>query len=184
MILAMAVKQVVVSDISGVELSDADHARVVVQHPDLASAVELDVSADEAAKLADSTLRLVSMTVYEPDRAPRQVSIETKVLDRLFAEVDFDRVLDGARKVDVGRIPPSQRPGRPASTGAPSSAARGDKPDYTSPDHFGQLHRGRVTTEEARLVRDDPARASANRESQGHPAIDFDDPAERKRYSL
>ena len=74
--------QVVVSDISGVELSKADHARVVVQHPDLPGVVELDVSTAEAAKLADWTLRLVAMTVYAPDQPPRQVSIETNVLDR------------------------------------------------------------------------------------------------------
>ena len=51
----MAVKQVVVSDISGAELTDADHARVVVQHPDIPAALEIDVSTSEAAKLTDST---------------------------------------------------------------------------------------------------------------------------------
>ena len=177
----MALKQVVVSDISGVELTEADHARIVVQHPDLSGAVELDISTAEAAKLADSTLRLVAMTVYEPDRPPRQLSIETKVLDKLFGDVNFDRVLEGARRADIGRIPPSQRP-RATATAAPSSHA--ENVDYTAPDRFGQLHRGRVTAEEAGLVRDDPERASANRQAQGRPPIDFDDPSERKRYSL
>jgi hypothetical protein len=183
----MAVKQVVVSDISGVELSDADHARVVVQHPDLPSPVELDITTAEAGKLADSTLRLVSMTVYEPDRPPRQVTIETKVLDRLFGDVDIDRILEGARAADIGRMPPSQRPGRSSSSGSSGSSgssSRTEKVDYTAPDRFGQLHRGRVTAEEARLVRDDPDRASANRQAQGHPPIDFEDAAERKRYDL
>jgi hypothetical protein len=175
----MAVKQVVVSDISGAELTEADHARVVVQHPDIASPLEIDISTSEAAKLTDSTLRLVSMTIYEPDKAPRSVQMETKVLDRLFGDVDFDRVLDGARRADLKTVPPSQRPARAAS-----AASRGEKIDYTSDDRFGQLHRGRITADEARLVREQPTRASANREAQGHPPIDFDDPAERKRYSL
>jgi hypothetical protein len=175
----MAVKQVVVSDISGAELTDADHARVVVQHPDIAAALEIDVSTGEAAKLTDSTLRLVSMTIYEPDKAPRSVQMETKVLDRLFGDVDFDRVLEGARRADLKTVPPSQRPAR--AGGAPS---RAEKIDYTAADRFGQLHRGRITADEARLVREQPTQASANRESQGHPPIDFDDPAERKRYGL
>jgi hypothetical protein len=175
----MAVKQVVVSDISGVELSDDDHARVVVQHPDIAATLELDISADEAAKLTDSTLRLVAMTVYEPNRSPRSVQIETRVLDKLFAGVDFDRVLEGARRADLGAVPPSQRPAR--VTGATS---RAEKIDYTAGDRFGQLHRGRVTAEEAGLVREQRDQASANRQAQGHPPIDFDDPAERKRYGF
>jgi hypothetical protein len=179
----MAVKQVVVSDISGVELADDDHARVIVQHPDMAGPLELDVSTAEAAKLTETTLRLVAMTVLEPNRAPRTVQIETKVLDRLFAEVDFDRVLEGARRADLASVPPSQRPAR-ATAPASGPSSRTEKIDYTAPDRFGQLHRGRVTEDEARLVREDRERASANRQSQGHPPIDFDDPAEQKRYSL
>ena len=175
----MAVKQVVVSDISGAELTDADHARVVVQHPDIPAAVELDVSTSEAAKLTDSTLRLVSMTIYEPDKAPRAIQMETKVLDRLFGDIDIDRVLEGARRADLKAVPPSQRPGRVAG-----ASSRAEKVDYTATDRFGQLHRGRITAEEARLVREQPTQASANREAQGHPPIDFDDPAERKRYAL
>ena len=175
----MAVKQVVVSDISGAELTDVDHARVVVQHPDIAAALEIDVSTSEAAKLTDSTLRLVSMTIYEPDKAPRSVQMETKVLDRLFGDVDFDRVLEGARRADLKTVPPSQRPGRVSG-----ASSRAEKIDYTAADRFGQLHRGRITADEARLVREQPTQASTNRESQGHPPIDFDDPAERKRYGL
>jgi len=178
----MAVKQVVVSDISGVELADGDHARVIVQHPDIPMPVELDVSTAEAAKLTDTTLRLVAMTVYEPDKPPRSVQIETKVLDRLFGDVDIDRVLEGARRADLAALPPSQRPGRQA--GPAGRAGRPEKIDYTAPDRFGQLHRGRVTEEEARLVREQREQASANRQAQGHPPIDFDDPAEIKRYGL
>jgi hypothetical protein len=178
----MAVKQVVVSDISGVELADGDHARVIVQHPDIAVPVELDVSTDEAAQLTETTLRLVAMTVLEPDKPPRSVQIETKVLDKLFSGVDFDRVLEGARRADLASVPPSQRPGRQG--GGTARSGRPEKADYTAPDRFGQLHRGRVTDEEARLVREDRRQASANREAQGHPPIDFDDPTEQKRYGL
>jgi hypothetical protein len=184
----MAVKQVVVSDISGAELADDDHARVIVQHPDMQGPLEIDVSAAEAAKLTETTLRLVAMTVLEPNRPPRTVQMETKVLDRLFGDIDFDRVLEGARRADLASMPPSQRPGRTVSSsstsGSSAASARPEKIDYTAPEHFGQLHRGRVNDEEARLVRENRDQASRNRESQGHPPIDFDDPAEAKRYSL
>ena len=120
------------------------------------------------------------MTIYEPDKAPRAVQMETKVLDRLFGDVDFDRVLEGARRADLKTraAVAATRPRRAARRHAP------EKIDYTAADRFGQLHRGRITAEEARLVREQPTQASANRESQGHPPIDFDDPAERKRYGL
>ncbi len=133
-----------------------------MQHPDIAAALEIDISTTEAAKLTDSTLRLVSMTIFEPNKAPRSVQMETKVLDRLFGDVDFDRVLEGARRADLKNVPPSQRPGR---TGAAPS--RGDKIDYTAADRFGQLHRGRITAEEARLVREQQSQASANRAGAG-----------------
>ena len=149
----MAVKQVVVSDISGAELTDADHARVVVQHPDIAGRAgarrqhERGRQADRfhPAPRVDDDL--------EPDKAPRAVQMETKVLDRLFGDVDFDRVLEGARRADLKTVPPSQRP---ASRGARRRTP--EKVDYTATDRFGQLHRGRITAEEARLVREHATR--------------------------
>jgi hypothetical protein len=180
----MAVKQVVVSDISGDELADGDHARVIVQHPDIAGPVELDVSRGEAAKLTETTLRLVTMTVLEPDAPPRTVQVETKVLDRLFGDIDFDRVLEGARRADVASMPPSQRPGGRSASSSSPTVGRTEKIDYTAPDRFGQLHRGRVTEEEARLVRENRDQASENRQRQGHGPIDFGDAAEIKRYGL
>lgn len=174
----MAVRQVVVSDISGIELTKENHARVIVEHPDISGALELDISTDEAAKLTDTTLRLVGMTVFAPGESARSVRIETKVLDKLFVDVDFDRVLEGARRADLSKVAPSQRPSRG------SAGPRPERIDYTASNHFGQLHRGRVTEAEAALVRGDRDQASANRQAQGHGSIDWNDPAERKRYGL
>jgi hypothetical protein len=179
----MAVKQVVVSDISGDELADGDHVRVIVQHPDIAGPVEIDVSSAEAAKLTETTLRLVALTVLEPDRPPRTVQVETSALQGMFGDVDLDRVLEGARRAELASLAPSQRPGR--SVAAPAAPReRGENVDYTAPDRFGQLHRGRVTEEEARLVREHREQASANRQAQGRGSIDFSDPAEVRRYGL
>ena len=90
------------------------------------------------------------MTVLEPNRPPRTVTMETKVLDRLFGDIDFDRVLEGARRADSASVPPSQRPGRSVSSTSASSSsassARPEKIDYTAPEHFGQLHRVPAST--------------------------------------
>jgi hypothetical protein len=177
-------KQVVLSDLSGEELTDDTHVRVVVRHPDLPTAVELDISSAEADKLASTTLRLVELTIHAPDVAPRSVTMETKVLDRLFDGVDVDQVLEGARAVDMARIPPSQRGRAPVSTTPAARTEKADKVDYTAPDRYGQLHRGRLTDEERELVRANREQASRNRQAQGHPPIDWDDDKEKTRYGL
>lgn len=78
-----------------------------------------------------------------------------------------------------------------ASTSAPRTQRRstgggggGERINYATPERYGQLHRGRVTEEEAAMVRDNLMGASQNREAQGHPPIDFNDPKEIKRYGL
>lgn len=175
----MALKSIVLSDLSGDELDDTTHARVVVKHPDYSQLLELDISTDEAGKLQSSTLRMIELTVYSPNQAPRQVVIETKVLDKLFDNVDLDKVLQGARRAEA--------PAAPAARGRKSSAPKadkGDKIDYTAPEHFGQLHRGRVTDEEKALVRNNQDQASKNRQAQTGKPIDWTDAKEKARYGL
>src|SRR5262245_53317409 len=172
----MAVRQIVVSDISGADLAEGEHARVVVEHPDFGTTLELDVSTSEADRLQDSTLRLVNFTIYAPNRPPRRAVIETKTLDRLFDGVDFDAVLEGARKADRPRATSTAaaRPARPVSV----------KVDYGSPDYAGVLHRGRITEREAELVRADLEQANANRAREGQAPIDPSDPKEKRRYGF
>lgn len=175
----MAVQQLVVSDLSGETLSDDSHARVQVKHPDNPNLLELDVSTDEAGRLVNTTLRLVEFTIYEPNKPPRTALVETKTLDSVFKGIDFDKVLEGARKAEQPRATAVRGRGRAAA--APKS---GERIDYTAPDRYGQVHRGRLTDEEKELVRKNRAQASKNREAQTGKPIDFDDPAEKKRYGL
>lgn len=182
MIARMAVKQIIVSDISQNDIPDEQHARVVVeQHPDMTFAVELDVSTDEAEKLQSTSLRLVTMTIYAPNVAPRSVTIETKTLDKLFgANVDFNKVLEGARKADQ----PSRASGAIKRPTKAVGSSGGPKVNYATLETMGQLHRGRLTDEEIRLVQANQELASKNREAQTGKAIDWNDPAEKKRYRL
>lgn len=171
----MAVRQIVVSDLSGAELGEDDHARVTVEHPDYPQPLELDVSVDEALRLQDSTLRLVNFTIFAPNGPPRRAVVETKTLDKLFDGVDISAVFDGARPAPAA-APSASRP--------TSGAAAAPKVDYGSPEHAGVLHRGRITEREATFVRTNLERANANRAREGQPAIDPDDPRERQRYGL
>jgi hypothetical protein len=174
----MALRQIVVSDLSGTELSEDDHARVTVEHPDYPGPLELDVSVDEALRLQDSTLRLVQFTIFAPNRPPRRAVVETKTLDKLFDGVDMAAVFDGARRVNP------QRTSTAGSRPAPAPASSGAKVDYGSADHAGVLHRGRVTEREAAFVRANLDQANANRAREGQPPIDPADPKERQRYGL
>lgn len=106
----------------------------------------------------------------------REVTVETKTLDKLFP--NFEKALEGARKVET----PKAVAGRKPRGTAPKSG--GDKVNYATPEHCGELHRGRITEEESSLVRADPDRASANRERQTGKAIDWNDPKEKSRYGL
>lgn len=172
----MATKQVILSDLSGTELDDSTHTRVIVRHPDLNFPVSLDISTDEAAKLSNTTLRLVEFDIHEPNKPVRKALIETKALDKLFPKVAFDDVLAGAPKAEVK-----------TAAAAPRKAATkssGERIDPTAPDQFGRLRRGRLTEAEKELVRANPEQASKNRQAQGHPPIDWSSEVEKKRYGI
>jgi hypothetical protein len=175
----MAVKQVVLSDLGGEELSDETHTRVMVKHPDLGFSVELDVSSEEAGKLVNTTLRLVEFTIYEPNKPPRTALVETKQIDKLFAGVDFDKVVEGARKVETRQTTSQPRKSSPAK----ASGGGEPKLDYTAMDNISIIHRGRVTEEEAKLVRENRDVANANRARVGQPPVG-EDPKDAQRYNL
>lgn len=170
----MATKSIVLSDISQAELPDDQHARVIVEHPDNNFPIELDVSAEEASKFQASSLRMATITIHSPGEPARTVQMETKVLDRLFAKVDFDAVLAAGRKVQR-----QQTAARRTGT-----ASKADRVDYTQPTTFGQLHRGRITEAEKELVKAGREQASKNRKAQTGKDIDWNDAKEKARYGL
>ncbi len=181
----MATKTVVLSDISGAELTEHNHARVVIEeHPHLSGPVELDLATDESMKLQTSKLELVHLTIFEPS-GPRRVVMELRAMEAIFGDVDMNDVLANARRVEqAGNTRTRKARGSGARADGAAAAAKPEKVNYATPEHAGMIHRGRITEEEKALVRDDPERASKNREAQtGHP-IDFTDPAEVKRYGL
>lgn len=173
----MATRSTIFSDISGDQLDDTTHTRVVVRLPGKNYAQTLDMSTAEAEKLVGATLDLVTFTIFAPNVAPREAIIEAKQIEKIFKGVDFEGVLSTAPRAEA----PAERKTRAPRGSAPKS---GDKVNYASAEHCGELHRGRITEEESSLVRADPDRASANRERQTGKGIDWNDPKEKSRYGI
>ena len=179
----MAIKQVVYSDISGKPVTEA--ARIVVSdHPSLAGGVvELDVSVAEAQKLTVSKIDLVSLQIFEPGLPARRVVLDAAAFAQIFKGVDMEAVLAAARRVD----PSSSEPVRRTRGKGKGKTGRGQtvadaKRDYTADEWFGVLHRGRVTEEEALLVRNNLEHANQNRGREGQTLIDPANPKEKERY--
>lgn len=88
--------------------------------------------------------------------------------------------------IDASRPPGSSQrsdissSGRRTATRAPVTAQR----DYKSMENIGLEHRGRVTEDEARLVRENLDTANANRTREGQAPIDPKDDKMIRRYGF
>jgi hypothetical protein len=143
----MAKRVLFVSDISGQEIPEGEHARIVFE----SEGRVIDVLASEAALLESQKLDLVTLTIHMPDGARRTVLMEATTLEKLWPGVDVETVLARAERFDQRAVPPSRRTPS-AVTSVPARAAV-DKIDYSSPEYAGTPHRGRVSPEEAAYVR-------------------------------
>lgn len=199
----MAVKEVVVSDISGKEIPEGNSARIIVyEHPDLdGSPVELDADVAETAKIENGRLQIVSLKIVEPgDPRGRRVVLDVASFNKLFKS-DLADLLGGARQAGedsegttrqatTRRQPaPRSTPSRATGPGSRAKSAAGKTPrgarvDYSSPAHAGVLHRGRITEAERLFVREHLDQANANRQRARQPAINPEDPKEKKRYGF
>ena len=174
----MAVRHVIVSDISGTDVDEDEHARIVVtDHPSLrGSPVELDVSVAEAERFQTSRIDLVTMEIVGPGRPKRHVAIDAAAFAALFPDVDLDAVIEQARKVPASSAAAAAR--------RPRAAGRAERIDYASPEHAGRLHRGRVTEAEAAYVREHLDAVNARLAADGERVIDPADPKEKARYGF
>lgn len=143
----MAKRVLIVSDISGEEIPDGEHARVVFE----SEGRVIDVLASEAEQLESQKLDLVTLTIHMPSGGRRTVLMEATTLEKLWPGVDVESMLAGAERFDQRAVPPSRR--TPAIAVAAPARAVADRIDYSSPEHAGTPHRGRVSPEEAAYVR-------------------------------
>jgi hypothetical protein len=158
------------SDLTGELVLDETQLAVltVLKHPALVNGpVKLETALSEL-KSVDKNALDVAIFDLTMGGETKRVVMQLAAFNALARNGDMDHVVANAASVK-----------QPAM-----KVTATDRIDYTTPDRYGQLHRGKITDEEARLVRENPDQASANRKAQGHPPIDWDDPKEQARYGL
>jgi len=98
--------------------------------------------------------------------------MEADAFDKLATENPMDQLLIAAR--------PVRRSPRTSAVGGP----RGDRADYSTLEHAGKPHKGKVTDTEKQLVRDHLDEINQRLAGQGIRTISLADPDHVERYGL
>jgi len=172
----MGQKTVRFSDLSGQLITHDDAlARIVVhEHPELVDGpVEIEALTDEAEAIEQAALRVAVVDLYLPDDfEPRRIVMEADAFDKLATENPMDQLLIAAR--------PVRRSPRTSAAGG----ARGDRMDYSTLEHAGKPHKGKVTDTEKQLIRDHLDEINQRLAGQGLRTISLTDPDHVERYGL
>jgi hypothetical protein len=168
----MGKRTVHVSDFSGKVLQSAeDVVRIVVlEHPDLvAGPVRLEAEPIEVESIDDAALDVAIVEIHDGQDGdePRRVVLTASEFDSLATDVPMAQLLRTAERV------------RPAK-----AARKAERPDYATIEYAGRPHRGRVTDEEARLVREHLDDINKRLADEGIRQIDPADPEHATRYGF
>jgi hypothetical protein len=183
----MAKKTIIVSDVSGQDVPDDEQVELrVLELEGLSQPIRLDASKAEADRLRLEAKPMALIELVMPDGTVERVAIDAAEFKKSI-KGDADEVMSRAEALSF--VAPAAQDGSPRRRGrrpraGAATAARTDKVDYASEDHFGMLHRGRVTEEEAAMVRGNLDRANVNRASAGQRPIDPNDYQDKKRYGF
>jgi len=171
----MGQKTVRFSDLSGqLIMHDDALARIVVhEHPELGDGpVEIEALTEEAEIVEDAALRVAVIDLYLPDDIePRRVVMEADAFDKLATQSSMAELLTAARPVR-------------RSTRAAASGSRGDRLDYTTREHAGKPHKGKITDTEKQLVHDHLDEINERLAGQGLRTISLTDAEHVERYGL
>ena len=184
----MGTKTVKFSDLSGQLVEDEDEiGRLIVRdHPDFADAIALDVLPDDLGDLAEETDRFVSLEYFAPgETQSHRFVVRLDDFSALAKAKDMQTLLENAlleqhrqeRQPAAGRF--RRRGPRRADTEEPR-----ERIDYSSPEHAGTPHRGRVTEAEREYVRAHLDEVNTRLQAQGLRTIDPADPKMQQRYGL
>ncbi|MDM4722844.1 hypothetical protein QTQ03_25785 [Micromonospora sp. WMMA1363] len=168
----MGKKTIRVSDFSGRVLRPDDEAvRVVIlEHPDLvAGPVQLDATPVEVEGIDDAALDVVVVEIHDRNGGgePRRVVLTASEFDAMATDVPMAQLLKTAERV------------RP-----PKTRRAAEKVDYGTIEHAGRPHRGRVTEDEARLVRERLDEVNKRLADAGIRQIDPTDAEHATRYGF
>lgn len=162
------------SDLTGALLPDGDEPvrLVVIEHPDLdGGPVELEATPVEVEPAVDAALSVAIFELYAPgDSAARRMVVDVGDFDALATDKPMRELLKAA--------PPM----KPAKRGA--IATDRASVNYASLEHAGTPHRGKVTADEARIVREHLDQVNARLAQGGLRQIDPANPADAERYGF
>ena len=174
-----------VSDLTGNIIEQAEQAgRLVVEgHPTFPEPVTLEVLPEEVeGQLPSEETSFVAVSYFAPGEVtPRRYVLPLEVFNNLFSEqeADVETVLDRAYAAQM------QEQGKARTTrGKRIPAGKRTRVDYTSPEHAGEPHRGIVSQEEARYVRENLNDVNARLRENDQRQIDPTDPKMQERYGL
>lgn len=172
----MGQKTVRFSDLSGqLIMHDDALARIVVhKHPELGDGpVEIEALTEEAEAMEEAALRVAVIDLYLPDDIePRRIVMEADAFDKLATQNPMDELLTAARPVR-----------RSARTSANGGSHR-DRLDYTTREHAGKPHKGKITDTEKQLVRDHLDEINQRLAARGLRMISLTDQEHVERYGL
>jgi len=180
----MATKTVKVSDLTGEEIGGEENlARLVVEeHPNLPDSVTLEVLPDEVEDKLPEEQNYVRVTYFPPSEnggEERSLVMSVEEFNSLSTDFDMDTVLEDALREQQERE--GRRRGRRGRRG---TGERRPRVDYSSPEHAGEPHRGRITDAEKEYVRNNLGEVNARLERAGHRIIDPENAGMAERYDL
>jgi hypothetical protein len=173
----MAQRIVRFSDLTNKVIEDDDAVvRIVVErHPALGNGpVEIEAAADEVESIRKGALSVVSLTLYQGDGSePEAVTMEIEAFNELAGDMDMTDVIRRAEPAY-----PPRKQARPA----PGPAT--EKLDYSTLEHAGKPHRGKVTEAEKQTVRDNLPAINERLKRAGIRTVDLDNAEHVARYGL
>lgn len=178
--MQVAVKVIHVSDVSDKQGTEDELGTLeVLEHPDIGETARLEIFPNEFQQL-QAAERVVRLRWTPPGgRTSQELTVLQATFDGLAQDDDMKTILLRAITAEHerrGRAPAPRRQRR----GGPG---RG-KVDYSSPEHAGEPHRGRITDAEKAYVREHLDAVNARLRAAGLREIDPNDATMRDRYGL
>jgi hypothetical protein len=175
--LAVAVKQVRVSDLSGRQASEDQFAKLIVhEHPQYQGPITLDVLPEEIGELPESE-KYVSIEVIQPgERSGQRALLSVDRFNKLASSGDMHAILlNAVAEQQPQRAEQPRRRGRGTKDGQATGKRKVE---------WGLPHRGRISPEEAAYVREHLDEVQKLRSERGVPLLDPADPRTKERYGL
>ena len=182
----MARVEIRVSDLTGEQMpDDAQAARLIVEHPDYAEPIGLDVLPDEITPhLTDEASGFVVLSLEDPENPnPQRYALSLDEFNQLFQRTDAQDALEQAYSQQQQEQKARRRGQRRTGTRQhePQSRRR-ERIDYSSPEHAGEPHRGTISEAEAEYVRNNLEEVNARLRERGDREIDPSEPEMAARY--